>query len=284
MEPSGTAGFHDVPLEAATETKQRSWTFGWRVVGGAATGVALALCFPPFHLPLLLPFALAVLLALLRGVTVREAAYIGIACGLTLNAIGLCWLTALFGAASVSLWAIAACYPMLACAIFVRLRGRLPSVPEGLLFALAWTGMEYFRSEPMWLNFTWLGLGYAVVDAPVLAAPAALIGSYGLTFLLLLFSALLLHLFSHGTRFGRNLCAALLLLWALLFLPNSLPTPVHPLHVRMVQANREGTAVRPTGVSRSPLARLLYRSVRPHRATPPESPHATPATGRPARI
>ncbi len=222
-------------------------TFGGCIVCACGVGALLAACFPPFHLPVLLPFAFAALLALLSGVTVREGAYIGLACGFVFFAITLFWLSNLFGAAAVSLWAIAAAYPTLFAALFVWLRRRLPDVPVWLLAALLWTGVEYLRSEPMWLNFAWMGLGYAVVNAPVLASGAAWFGSYGLTFALVAFSALL------GRQLGAawalrpsfgslpaQRAAGLLLIWLLLlFLPRAAPSPARPFSVRLVQANSE---------------------------------------------
>jgi apolipoprotein N-acyltransferase len=217
------------------------------VVCALGVGAMLVACFPPFGLPVLLPFALAVLLALLSGVTVREGAYIGLACGLVFFGGTLAWLANLFGAAAVSLWAIAAAYILLFSVLFVWLRRRLPRMPVWLLAALVWTGIEYLRSEPMWLNFAWMGLGYAVVNAPILASGAAWFGSYGLTFALVAFGALLGRQISAARAWRcaeRNRPAlyvgGMLLVWLLLlFLPCPVPTPDHPLSVRLVQANSE---------------------------------------------
>src|SRR6185369_10633371 len=53
------------------------------------------------------------------------------------------------------------------------------------LIPVAWTSLEYFRSECYYLRFTWLNAGYAFSDH-VQAIPFRLFGVYGLGFLLML--------------------------------------------------------------------------------------------------
>src|SRR5579884_164948 len=238
----------EAPVAAASafplpqsETATKRLALVWRVAGGAGTGLLLAACFPPLSQPWLLPLAVAALLGLLSGVTVRPAFYIGLSFGFALFASALFWLTNLFGVSAISLWAILAAFPALFAALFVWLRGRLPRVPIWLLAAVVWTGVEYYRSEPFVLNFGWLGLGYAVVNAPALAVCASWFGSYGLSFALVAFSALLLRLAIHPGK--RPLAGGLILLWLLiLWIPRPVPPPSRPMQVRLVQANSEDDA------------------------------------------
>lgn len=205
-----------------------------RVAGFVLVGLALGAAFPPLQLPFVLPFALVGLLLLLNGVTMKQAFYLGFACGMAWFGSGLFWLTALFSQGAITLWAIAAVYPALFCALFVWLRERLPKIPLPLLAATVWTGIETFRSELTWPNFGFFGLGYAVVDAPILASFAAVFGSYGLSFLIVLCAALLV------SRPRPAFWVMFLVVWGMLLaLPKTPPTAERPLKVHLVQAMSE---------------------------------------------
>src|SRR5579862_1121394 len=78
-----------------------------RVLGAVAAGALLAAAFPPYNVVAVLPVGFALLVRQLDGVTVRQAAYTGFACGLVYFGGTLFWLGNLFGAAAVSLIAIA---------------------------------------------------------------------------------------------------------------------------------------------------------------------------------
>jgi apolipoprotein N-acyltransferase len=207
------------------------------VLCGVGLGSLFALCFPPSPLPLLVPFALLGLLALLRGMTPRQAAYIGLGFGVALSAIALRWLWGMFGAAAVSIWAIAGIFPAAACCLITWLRGRLPRVPFPLLAAVVWAGIEYFRSEPMALNFAWMGVGYALTDYPLPCRIATVVGSYGITFVVVGWCAFA-SMGGSATRMGLRL-APLALLFARLPAVPPAPTPATSVAVRLVQANSE---------------------------------------------
>ena len=216
---------------------------GWKLLFAAIVGGMLAACFPPIGMSVLLPVCVAAFLWLLRGVTRREAFYLGFVFGLVWFCADLYWFSRLFGMAVVSLCALLALFPACFAVAYVWLRERLPRFPVWLLAPLLWTGIEYYRSELFVLNFGWLGLGYGVVNMPLLAACASWFGCYGLTFGIVCFGALLAQVItankiSGATRFGRP--SVLYCCWLLLFC-FSAPTPIpeRPLHVRLVQANSE---------------------------------------------
>src|SRR6185436_20928499 len=71
----------------------------------------LAGSFPPIRLPILLPFGIASLLLAIEGASIRHSFYLGFACGIVFYGATLHWLGNLFGAAAVSLIAIAALFP-----------------------------------------------------------------------------------------------------------------------------------------------------------------------------
>ena len=222
---------------ALTQTAQGAPGFGWRVVYGIGLGGVFALCFPPHPMPLLLPLVLTGLLALLQGMTPRRAAYIGLGFGAAASALSWRWLWGMFGPAAVSLWVIGGAFPALVCSLTVWLRGRLPRVPFPLIAAVAWTGIEYFRSEPMALNFAWLGVGYALVDYPLPCRIAAVIGSYGVSFVMVGWCAFALS----GLRLPLIVLrlAPLALLLLPFPTPADTPDPASAYRARLVQAGSE---------------------------------------------
>ncbi len=224
---------------------QQTLPFGRRLLFGCGAGVLLALCFPPVGLYALLPLCLGALLGLLRGVTLRQAFYIGIGFGTAWFCGDLFWIARLFGPAALSLCVILALFPALYAVLYVWLRTRLPRVPVWLLAPLLWTGIEYYRSELFVLKFGWLGLGYGVVNAPLLAYFASWFGCYGLSFVIVLLGAVLLAMFTSETGVPQRRkalwrVAPVLAVWlAVCLIPLPAPSPSHPLHVRLVQANSE---------------------------------------------
>ena len=204
-------------------------------------GLTAAACFPPLGFAFLLPLALILLMLAIEGRTVRQAMYTGMLFGMTFFGVGLHWFVNLFGAASISLWAIAAIFPALFCGFYVFLRNRLPSIPAPLLAATVWTGIEFFRSEWMRPNFGFFGLGYAVVNVPVMIWFAQIFGGFGLTFGIVAFSVWLWEAFRKTPK-GTTAPKIALGVWLIAFLlPRSVPVPdtSKSLSVRVVQAMSE---------------------------------------------
>jgi len=228
-----------LPTPVAQPETKPSFAFKRRVAWGFVLGGIGALSFPPHPFPLLLPIVLTGLFVLLQNMTPRRAAYIGQAFGTMLAACALRWLWDMFGPAALSLWAIIGAFTAVTCALTVWLRARrlLSRMPFPLLLAVVWTGIEYFRSEPMVLNFGWLGVGYPLIDSPLAARIAGAIGSYGISFLVVAGCAY--------AAMGRNprLIALRLIPLLLLLLPFprplAAPDPAHAFPVRLVQANSE---------------------------------------------
>lgn len=217
--------------------------FRRRLLFACGIGAVLSACFPPIGLAMLLPFCMAALLWLLEGVTRREALYLGFTFGLAWFCLDLYWFSRLFGMAVVSLCALLAVFPAIFAVAYVWLHERLPRFPAWLLAPLLWTATEYYRSEPFVLNFGWMGLGYGVVNVPVLAACASWFSSYGLTFGIVLLGALLAwewSAFNPTQQRGVWRPVALCSFWLLLFaMPAARVDVERPLHVRLVQANSE---------------------------------------------
>ncbi len=211
----------------------------WRVLFCAFAGGLMALAFPPFPFAFLLPVAFALLLGMIEGQTPRRAGYFGFAGGLVFFGCALYWLRGIFGTGAIGLWALCAFFPMLFCAVTAWLRVRLPRVPLWLLAPTVWTAIELVRSEIMRPAFPLMGLGYALVNAPLLAPLAALIGGYGLTFFVVMSGAILLRVMTANIERGPLIpCVALLVLLGLFFRqPPADPSRNNPVRITLVQTS-----------------------------------------------
>src|SRR5579862_4458874 len=208
------------------------------MAGGALAGAILALGFPPYNLPTLLPFGIAALLYTLRTCTWRQAEHAGLACGLAFFGLTLFWLGGLFGFAAVSLITILAVFVAAFGALYVALQRTFPRIPAWLLAAVVWTAIEYFRSEPFPLNFGWMGLGYALVGVPAFVRVAFGFGSYGITFVVVAIGAAMCWL---ATRRQYDVLAIVTVAWlGIPWLPDVREgVDEAPKHVALIQANAE---------------------------------------------
>jgi len=161
----------------------------WRLGAALAAGALHALAFAPSTAWFLQPLALALLVGLLSGQTVRRAVWLGGAFGLAWLGVGLWWLyislhdfgglvPPLAVGALLLLGAFLALYPAAAAAGFVALRPRVPAAWAPLLWAACWLLSELARAQ-WFTGFPWIASGYAHTVGPG-AAWAPWIGVYGL--------------------------------------------------------------------------------------------------------
>jgi apolipoprotein N-acyltransferase len=164
---------------------------------GLLTAVLLILVFPGFNLTFLAPFALIPLLyALCREIRPGRRALIGYVTGIVYW-FGLCnWIQFTLanhgGTGVAGGWALFALFCLaksLQIALFAWLAGfvlqsRL-AVPA---IAALWTAIEWTHQ---YTGFTWLLLGNATIDWPLVTRIAPWTGVYGISFLLALFAATL---------------------------------------------------------------------------------------------
>ncbi len=197
-----------------------------RLLWALLSGVLLAVAFPPYHLPYLLPVAVAALLKALDGATPRQGFYVGVvSAGIHIGAT-LFWLVNLFSSAVVPLCAIVAVFPILFCTLYpVLVRGKGQAWVQ-VLAPILWVGLEFYRAELFVLNFGWPTLGYAVAGRPVFAPLAATLGVYGISFLA----------FFLGAFKGRALAVATVLWGVACLIHLPAPLPERPLTVLLVQA------------------------------------------------
>jgi len=213
------------------------------------SGLLLPLAFAPTHWWILAIVTLALLYALLQGVTTRQAVWLGALFGLGYFGIGVHWVyfsLHLFGAAIVPLAAlltlvfvlVMAVFPALCCGVWAR--WRLPASPvlNAVFFAALWTMSELLRGKVM-DGFPWILVGYSQTSGPM-GDLAPIMGVYGIGFLVVLVATLLVAMMIGNWR-QRAISATTVVVVAMasaLSAHLSFSSPVgEPLAVRMVQAN-----------------------------------------------
>jgi len=146
--------------------------------------VLIIAVFPPFDLWFLAPIAWLPFLAALKNATARQAFYLGIFHGILTFAGTLTWMWIIFNSATISLWAILGIFTAFFALFVAKSKTFSP-----ILIAILWTGIEYYRCELFYLSFPWItpGTGFP----PNWITP--LVGVYGVSFLIILANASLLH-------------------------------------------------------------------------------------------
>ncbi len=208
-------------------------------------GAASAFAYEPVGWWPLMPVALAGLCELLfRAGSLRRALAIGWLFGLGQFVIGLNWIATAFTfqaemphwlgwVAVVLLSLYLAVYPALAAGLAWRL-GRGAQVPLLLALAGGWAVTEWLRGT-MFTGFAWNPIGVALAPTPLIES-SALIGTYGLSLLVVLIGGAI-WLEAHRKYLVGVLIAGLaLVLWAL---PGSRVSETHIAvkPVRIVQPN-----------------------------------------------
>lgn len=168
-----------------------------------AAGALAVLTLPPYSFLAFVPAAYGALFLLVRDGAPVMAGAVGWLFGLGYFGFGLSWIgesfqvdAERFGVLAIpaiaGLGALLAVFPALATITFVFLRvwTRIRGAAAAVLFATCWAAAEWLRGHVL-TGFPWNLAGYALTDYAALRQPAALIGSYGLGFLVILMSALL---------------------------------------------------------------------------------------------
>lgn len=119
---------------------------------------------------------------------VRRAFYFGLATGCLCYAPQLFFFWHIFSAAAVVLWLVLAFWIGLFAAMVCGSIRRWGKVKTAWLIPVVWTGIEYFRSELYYLKFSWLNVGYALSNFPILSF--GFWGIYGIGFFAFAIAAL----------------------------------------------------------------------------------------------
>ncbi|MEI8162910.1 MAG: apolipoprotein N-acyltransferase [Betaproteobacteria bacterium] len=172
-------------------------------------GASCVLAFSPFALPPAAPLALAGLFLLWRRAdTARRAMLLGLAWGAGCFLVGVSWIyvslsqfggmePAAAAAATLLFCLYLALFPALAGGVFLRWRSN--TAADVLLFAGLWTLGEWLRGT-LFTGFPWLAIGYSQSPPSPLAGWAAVLGVYGVGFLVALIGGLLGEMSSSGWR------------------------------------------------------------------------------------
>lgn len=116
----------------------------------------------------------------------RAAFYTGLTLGFALYAPQLGFFWTIFGPAAVALWLVLAFW----IGLFVWLAHlcwrRLPVLAFLGCLPVLWTAAEYFRSELYYLRFSWLSVGYAFAESPLVVGR---LGAFGWGFALMFLAA-----------------------------------------------------------------------------------------------
>lgn len=165
----------------------------WRAAAlGLGSALIFSLAFPPFELAPLSWIALVPLFAVVlrRGATEREIAWAGGTFGFVVFALGLRWFFQVFGFPALTLWAFLAWLGARTLWLAWRAGQRWGDRALVLALPIFWVGLEHFRSECWFLKFGWITPGYAQASDPRVLQVAELVGVYGLSFVVVLTSAL----------------------------------------------------------------------------------------------
>jgi apolipoprotein N-acyltransferase len=178
----------------------------WRPVLALLSGLALALAFPNYNVPLVGWLSAAGLIFAVLGASLREAALCGFAYGVAFYAFSIPWIyTVMRHYGPLPVWQAAGVLALLV--IQQSLVNMAFSVPvawiarrnidgrgiDGALVAapFLWVAAELLRSRLGPFSFPWDLLGYVAAHNLALAQVASATGVYGLSFLVAAYGALL---------------------------------------------------------------------------------------------
>lgn len=216
------------------------------------TGALMTLAFAPFHLYPLAIILPAILFGLWHALTPRQAFWRGFLFGLGMFGTGIYWVFISiheFGDVSILLSSIVTFGLIAILALFPAFTGqfvtrfsRTNRMMALYIFPTIWVLIEWVRSW-IFTGFPWLTLGYSQTHSP-LNGYAAIVGVFGISFLVLFSGCLLIQLgVTLKQKNYRNCLSALVMLiviWSLGAYLNtkSWVTPYgKPVTVSLVQGN-----------------------------------------------
>ena len=239
-------------------------------------GAMAVLALPPFSVLAAAPLAYSTLFLLVADAGPRRGLALGWAFGLGYFGFGLSWIAESFTVdaerfgwmavpAVSGLSASLALFPALACAAFPRVRAG--GATGAVAFAACWTAAEWLRGHVL-TGFPWNLTGYALAEFDALRQSAVWIGSYGLSFLVVLASVLpAAALRARGSRrtgclvlFGVLCLAVLAAGWLRLA---AAPPEKTGIRLRIVQGNIDQTEKWRPDLQEAIFARYLGLSAAP---------------------
>jgi apolipoprotein N-acyltransferase len=221
-----------------------------RLLFAIASGAALALSFPNYNLSLLAWIAVGLLILSCLGAQPRAGLLYGFLHGAVFYPLSVPWIdTVMHQYGNVDPWTSAGILGLLSVtlAIFPAFFGWgiafiSTKVPPGknalfacLLAPFLWVAMEFARTHTIIGGFPWNLAGYAASGSLGLVQLAALTGVYGLSFVLVAWSSLIVYAILAGRQRVWKValvCTGVLILWAVggqYFVP--VATPHHLAHL-----------------------------------------------------
>jgi apolipoprotein N-acyltransferase len=226
----------------------------WRILLSLGAGLALALAFPNYNVPVLGWVSLAGLLFALLGAGLGEAALCSFLYGVAFYTFTLPWVyTVMLQYGPLPSWQAAGLLALIVivlslyCAAFGVAFAWIAKRRTGLALLAApflWVAVEFWRTSVPAIGFPWNLLGYTAARSLAIAQLASLTGIYGLSLLVAAYDALLVWALRQSrTRGPANRASALwagctvLLLAAALFGARLVPQAQSTNAAHLVQTN-----------------------------------------------
>lgn len=166
----------------------------FEIAASVAGGSLLAVGFPPFDQGWIAWFALVPLLLVLRGKKAGRAFFLSFLCGAAFFLTLFNWILNLSGYTLVH-HVLLACYLGayfgLFGAAYASLSGRFDPVTAAVFTPFLWVSLEFIRSNLSFLALPWGLLGHSQYRFLPLLQVTSVTGAYGVSFLVVMTSALL---------------------------------------------------------------------------------------------
>jgi apolipoprotein N-acyltransferase len=162
----------------------------WCLVAGLAYGALLTLAWPPVSLWWLafvtpLPLVLVGEFAARKRMSARGAGVLAALGSLPFWFLQTRWLIDVTIAGYPCMAIYMSAYVGLFVALLARARRERPAIPLWAAASLLWVGLEVLRGEFVLTGYPWFLSPHPLVERPILAAPAAIVGAYGVSLLLM---------------------------------------------------------------------------------------------------
>ncbi len=226
--------------EAGAGSPRRVLPIWCPIVAGLLHAALTAIAFPPLGA---WPTALVAPLPLIWILTRDARRPLALSAWVTLGILPLhlfehqwIWQVAALGYVPMAM--IVAALTGLFVWIGARAVQRFPGIPLTLVMPVLWTGIEVFRGEVFFTGYPWLLLAHPLIDSPLLAAPAGLMGANGVGFLVALLNGSLADLlWLRRTRPAAAGVALIALTYAVSATLRPAPDSGTRLRIAVVQTN-----------------------------------------------
>ncbi len=247
-----------MPAAPSRERRSPPTTTKWwgYVLAGLAFAVCFTLAFPPFEIwPLTLIALLPLVWAGCKAAHCPRRAALLVSLGtLPFWTYEHLWMWNVAPPGVPGLGITFSLYTGLFVWIIAHARRAETRVPMSVIVPFIWTALEVIRGEYMFGSYCWFLVGHPLIDAPLLSAPAAIVGAYGVSFLVAALTGAVAD-FMHWSSFSRRVgvigALAVAVLWLAPLLVRS-PVPsttdstllrIAAIQTNLPQDNKMGWAI-----------------------------------------